>query len=234
VAVSETVARAGDLSVGSVVQAQLADATKAQLRVVAVYGSSNGLGDVILSHALALSHAVAPLDDAVFVTGADRPPVSRALKTLVAKTPNAVILSRPAYLKRVGAQDESRLRADWVVVALMITVAILGAFNTGAMAAAERRGELGLARLNGATRSQIANALALEAAAISLVAISIGTIVAFASLINADDDPLGGALALPWRELGLVLAGGVALGLLGTLVPATLVARTHVTVHGES
>jgi putative ABC transport system permease protein len=116
----------------------------------------------------------------------------------------------------------------------MIAVAILGAFNTGAMAAAERRGELGLARLNGATRSQIANALALEAAAISLVAISIGTIVAFASLINADDDPLGGALALPWRELGLVLAGGVALGLLGTLVPATLVARTHVTVHGES
>jgi putative ABC transport system permease protein len=234
VAVSETVARAGDLSVGSVVQAQLADAAKAQLRVVAVYGNSNGLGDVILSRALAMSHAVAPLDSAVFVAGGDKPPVSRALKEQVANTPTAVALPRPAYLERVDARDEGRLHAQWVVVALMIAVAIMGAFNTGAIAVAERRGELLLARLSGATGSQIAGALTLEAAATSLVAIVVGTVVAFASLINAADDPTGGSLAIPWHDLGLVLGGGVALGLLGMLVPAALVARTPVTVHGGS
>jgi putative ABC transport system permease protein len=88
------------------------------------------------------------------------------------------------------------------------------------MAAAERRGELMLARLSGATRSQIAGSLTLEAVATSLVAIAIGTIVAFVSLVHANDDPTGGPIAVPWRQLGLVLAGGLGLGLLGMLVPA--------------
>src|SRR5581483_11915887 len=82
VAVSETVARAGDLTVGSVVQAQLADASKVRLRVVAVYGNANGLGDVILPHALALSHAVAALDTAVFMTGGDTHAGAEALADL--------------------------------------------------------------------------------------------------------------------------------------------------------
>jgi putative ABC transport system permease protein len=225
VAVSETVARAGDLSIGSVLQARLADGTKAQLHVAAVYADSNGFGDVLLPHALALSHATAPLDSAVFVSGGDGTTVSDALKQLAAKTPSALTLSRAAYLGRVKAQAQENVRAQWVIVALMIAVAVMGAFNTGAMAAAERRGELLLARLNGATKSQIAGALTLEAAAMSLVAIVIGMTVALAALVHADDDPTGGPLAVPWSQLGLVLAGGAALGLVGMLIPAALVGR---------
>jgi putative ABC transport system permease protein len=217
IAVSETVARAGRLSLGSVLQARLADATKARLRVVAIYDDSIGFGDVLLPHALALSHAVAPLDSAVFVAGGDG---SGALADVVARVPSAVDLSRPAYLQRVEIQNEDNVRAQWVIVALMVAVAIMGAFNTGVMAAAERRGELMLARLSGATRSQIAGSLTLEAVATSLVAIAIGTIVAFVSLVHANDDPTGGPIAVPWRQLGLVLAGGLGLGLLGMLVPA--------------
>jgi hypothetical protein len=79
------------------------------------------------------------------------------------------------------------------------------------MAAAERRHQ-----------AQVAGAVTLEAAATSLVAIVIGSIVAFASLTHAADDPTGGLLAIPWRQLSLVLGGGIALGLLSMIVPAAL------------
>src|SRR5262249_29292475 len=55
IAVSETLARAG-ARLGRVVHARLADGTPALLRVVAVYDRANGLGDIVLSHALALAH----------------------------------------------------------------------------------------------------------------------------------------------------------------------------------
>jgi putative ABC transport system permease protein len=227
VAISETLARAGGLSVGGVLHARLADATEARLRVVAIYANANGFGDVILPHALALSHAVAPLDRAVFVAGGDAPAVAHALAEVVRETPSAVALSRSGYLQRVEAGGRDQVRAQWVVVSLMIAVAIMGAFSTGAMAAAERRGELALARLNGASRVQIAGALTLEAAAASLVAVVVGTVVALASLTHAGDDPTGGPLAVPWGQLALVVGGGLALGLLGVLVPAALVGRVR-------
>jgi putative ABC transport system permease protein len=113
----------------------------------------------------------------------------------------------------------------------MIAVAIMAAFNTGAMAAAERRGELLLARLTGATRTQVAAALTLEALVAVLVGIAVGVAVALGSLVHAPDDPDGGPLAIAWHSFGLVLAGGLVLGLVGMLVPAALVGRVRITEH---
>jgi putative ABC transport system permease protein len=223
IAVSDTLAEAGGVRVGSVLHARLADATPAALRVVAIYRRANGLGDIVLPHELALAHAAAALDSAVFLTGA------QDLRAVARAVPAVEVRSRAAYLDGVRAEGQDAARAQWVIVALMILVAVMAAFNTGAMAAAERRRELVLARLSGATRAQVIGALTLETLVTTVTGIGVGVAVVLASLSRAGSDPHGGPLVVPWGQAAIVVGGAVALGLVGTLVPAALVGRARLT-----
>jgi putative ABC transport system permease protein len=229
IAVSETLADEGDVRLGQVLNARLADATPTRLRVMAVYRRANGLGDVVLPRRLALAHATAALDSAVFVAGGRDPEVARGLDAIVRAVPTAVERSRGDYFDDVETQGQENAKAQWVLVALMIAISAMAAFNTGAMAAAERRRELALARLGGATRRQVIGALTLEAIVTTLAGIAVGLAVALAVLSRVGDDPSGGPLVIPWDQAGLVVAGAAALGLIGSLVPAALVGRARLT-----
>jgi putative ABC transport system permease protein len=105
----------------------------------------------------------------------------------------------------------------------------MAAFNTGTLAAAERRRELVLARLAGATRRQVIGSLTIEATVTTLTGIAVGAAVALASVARVGDDPAGGPLTIPWGQAGLVLAGAAAVGLTGTLIPAALAGRARLT-----
>jgi putative ABC transport system permease protein len=228
IAVSDALAGHG-ARIGRVLEARLADGTPARLRVVAIYRRANGLGDVVLPRPLAREHATAALDSAVFVAGGRDRAVARGLDAIARATPTAVVRSRTAYLHDVRAQDQENAKAQWVVVALMIAIAVMAAFNTGALAAAERRSELVLARLGGATRGQVIGSLTLEALVTTLAGIGVGAVVVLVSLSRVGDDPSGGSLAIPWGQAGLVVGGAAALGLIGTLVPMALVGRARLT-----
>jgi putative ABC transport system permease protein len=228
VAVSDTLAGDG-ATVGSVFDARLADGTPAQLHVAAVYHRANGMGDVVLPRQLALAHATAALDSAVFVSGG--PGVVHGLDAIADRIPTVSVVSRADYLSQVRAAGLDAARAQWVIVALMIGIAVMAAFNTGAMAATERRRELTLARLVGATRSQMVASLVLESLVTTLVGIAIGLVVTLAALAYHGSDPHGGALVIPWGPAGLVAAAGLALGLVSTLLPAALVARRPASAH---
>jgi putative ABC transport system permease protein len=228
VAVSETVARAGGLHVGDVLHALMADATPESLRVAAIYRRANGLGDVVLAHGLALAHAAAALDAEVFV-GRGGPSVERGLRAIVRRVPTALLRSRSAFLGDVRVADEQNARAQWLIAALMIGIAMMAAFNTGAMAAAERRRELVLARLSGATRRQVVGALTLESLLIALAGVGVGVGIVFASLASAGSDPTGGPLVVPLGQAALVLGGAGMLGVIGMLVPAAVIGRVRLT-----
>jgi putative ABC transport system permease protein len=226
VAVSETVARRGRLTVGSTLRVRLADATPARLRVTAVYRRANGLGDVVLPRALALAHATAPLDDAVFVAG-HRRTMRDGLDAVTRSTPTVAILTRRAYLDAVDTQTSEDAHSQWVIDTLMILIATMAAFNAGATAAAERRRELGLARLVGARRAQVMRSVTLESALATLAGTLVGGAVALISLSGAESDPAGGPLAIPSRQTVLVLGGAAVLGLAAALLPATLIHRSR-------
>jgi putative ABC transport system permease protein len=227
IAVSEKLAKAG-ASLGRTVHARLADGTRALLRVAAVYDSANGFGDIVLPHATGLAHATAPLDTVVFVAG-HGPAIDRGLASITRSVPTAVVESRAEFLGEVKAQGEDQARAQWVIVALMILIAAMAAFNTGAMAAAERRRELALARLAGASRAQAIGAVTLESLLATLTGLLAGAGIVAASLAEAGHDPTGGSLMIPLGQAGLVLGGAVALGLLGTLLPAAVIASAPLT-----
>jgi putative ABC transport system permease protein len=229
VAVSNTLAGKGGVSLGRVLHARMADATPARLRVVAIYHRANGIGDIVLPRESALTHAVAALDSAVFVAAGRNAELARGLDAIVRAVPTAVVRSPAAYLGDVRAQGQETARAQWVIVALMIAISVMAAFNTGAMAAAERRRELVLARLCGASRAQVVGALTLESLLTTLAGIGVGIAVVLTSLAGAGSDPNGGPLVVPWGQASLVLGGGFVLGLIGTLVPAALVGRARLT-----
>lgn len=222
VAVSDTLARTGGVRLGRILNARLADATPAQLRVVAIYRRANGLGDLVLPHQLALQHATAALDSAVFIS-AHRDGFAHGLQAIVRAVPTAVLRSRTGYLTSVKAQGQQNARVQWAVAALMIIVAVMAALNTGAMSAAQRRRELVLARLCGATRGQLIRAVSLESIFTTVAGVAVGAIVVVASLAGVGSDPTGGPLVIPWGQAGLVLAGGATLGLVGMLLPAAVV-----------
>jgi putative ABC transport system permease protein len=230
IAVSETLAHDG-ARLGRTLYARLADGTPARLRVVAVYDSANGFGDVVLPQALALAHATAPLDSAVFVAG-HGPAADRGLASITRSVPTAVIESRADFLGEVKAQGEDQARAEWVIVALMILIAAMAAFNTGAMAAAERRRELVLARLAGASRVQVIGAVTLESLLATVAGLAVGAGIVVASLAEAGSDPTGGTLAVPLGQAGLVVGGAIALGLVGTLLPAAVIGCAPLTALG--
>lgn len=225
IAVSKRLTEDGGVGLGDVLRARMADASPARLRIVAVYDRPNGMGDIVLPRALALAHATAPLDAVVFVVGGSE----ARLRELQRAVPTAVVRSRADYLDDVDAQGQDVAKGQWVIVALMLLVSAMAVLNTGAMAAADRRRELVLARLAGATRRQVGDALVLEAIVTTLVGLAAGAGIALASLAAAASDPLGGPIAIPWGQAGLVLAGGAALGLVGMLLPAAILGRARLT-----
>jgi putative ABC transport system permease protein len=225
IAVSRTIANAGHVGVGDDVSARLADGIPARLRIVAVYRRAGGLGDLVLSPELARAHALTPVDAAVFVAGARSAATVRGLRAIAARVPGATVLDRPAYLAQVRTADRQQADSEWVIDALMVLVATLAAFNAGATAAAERRRELGLARLAGATGGQLARALTAEALFATGAGLIAGALVVLASFADAGHDPTGGSLAVPIGQAALVLGGAALLGVTGQLVPAALSRR---------
>jgi hypothetical protein len=58
-----------------------------------------------------------------------------------------------------------------------------------------------------------------ETVVTTLAGIAVGVAVTLAPLARVGDDPSGGRLVIPSAQAALVLAGAVALGLVGTLTP---------------
>ncbi|MDA0181638.1 ABC transporter permease [Solirubrobacter phytolaccae] len=220
IAVSTRLAEAGDVELGATLSARMADAGPRRLRVVAIYERALGMGDIVLPRALALEHATAPLDSAVFVRGhAD------------VEFPTVERLTRADYFRALDSELEDGAQVQWVVAALMLLMAAMAVFNSGAMAAAERRPELVLARLAGATRGQITRAQTIEALATTAVGIVGGVAIVMASLAGIGNDAQAGTLVVPLGQTAFVLALGATLGLLGTLLPAALLGRARLTAN---
>ncbi|MPZ82744.1 MAG: FtsX-like permease family protein [Actinophytocola sp.] len=112
-----------------------------------------------------------------------------------------------------------------------IVIAIFGVVNTLALSVLERRRELGVLRAVGASRRLVRRAVRLESLVIcgygGLAGIAVG--VLFGAVMQ--HVMLGRALfeiTVPYAQLGVALAGMVAVGVLAALWPARRAARTDV------
>jgi putative ABC transport system permease protein len=229
VALSQSAADTFGVGVGGTVAMHLGDGTPITPRVVAVYGSGLGFGDVTLPHDVVVAHTTSRLDTVLLVgvaPHADLGAVDTALRAAIRPYPTVGVTDRAAF---TAAQDAALVGQN--TVSLVLNLVLLGyiaiaVVNTLVLATAARAREFALLRLVGATRRQVRAMLRGEARIVIVAAIGLGSLTALPPLVGISIGQAGTALPTvpPLAYLG-ILAVAIGLGWCSITVPARFAMR---------
>lgn len=116
------------------------------------------------------------------------------------------------------------------LLAVAVFIALIGVTNTLSLSVLERQRENAMLRAIGLTRKQLRLTLAVEGLLIALVGTGLGVVLGTVYGWAGSAAALGTfgdiALAVPWRDLGLVLVVAVLAGLVASVLPARRATRT--------
>ncbi|MET9854136.1 ABC transporter permease [Streptomyces sp. NPDC006450] len=207
-AVSELAADQLNLKPGSPLSLTLGDGTPVTLTVSAVYARGLGFGDVTLPHGLVAAHVDDPLASSVLVAG---PLMREALASAVRDHPGVAVLSAAeadgARAERQAAGSEINLLA----MGLVLAFTAIAVANTLAMSTGERLREFAMLRLAGATRRQVRGMLRVEALAVLLMGVVLGSGISLAVLTAFSVGMTGAAAAVVLPLVYGVVVGGAGL-----------------------
>ncbi|WP_223407477.1 ABC transporter permease [Occultella gossypii] len=116
------------------------------------------------------------------------------------------------------------------MLAVSVVIALVGVANTLSLSVLERRRESALLRAMGLTRGQLRGMMAVEGVMIAGAGAALGIIAGLgfgwagtAVMLSSVGEV---TLAVPWRDLGMVVVIALVAGLLASVVPARTAART--------
>ena len=116
------------------------------------------------------------------------------------------------------------------LLAVAVVIALVGVANTLSLSVLERRRESATLRAIGLSRRQLRRMLAIEGMLIAGIGAVLGTGLGLlygwvgAATLLTTVGPV--TLAVPWRDLGIVLVVALAAGLLASVLPGRAAART--------
>ncbi|MFD8427638.1 ABC transporter permease [Streptomyces coelicoflavus] len=231
---SMAVAERWGMEVGDRVRTRLADGREVTLRVAATYAALPGEDVAYLPERFAGTGLFAR-DGLVrraalsLTPGTDRRVALARVRTVLAGS-GARLTTRDGLVAAEAAQarrlTETRQRSTAVIVVLFCFVAIL---NTLVMATADRRRDLTVLGLAGATPRQVLHFFVAEALLVTAVGVTLALLAAGVNLLG-----LGAALhqlfgtapvVVPWAAVGAVTAASACLAVLGTVVPVASALR---------
>ncbi|MFC9325142.1 FtsX-like permease family protein [Kitasatospora sp. NPDC057015] len=223
VAVSRLAADTAKVTVGSLLPVTLGDGAAVPLRVVAVYEHGLGFGDLILPQGVVTAHADNPLASSVLVSGTA---TGDELRAAAAAFPAVRVLDRSRADAARSAQAGTQAQVNYVAMGLIIAFTGIAIVNTLVMATAARRREFALLRLVGTTGRQVRAMLRWETLTVVLLAVALGTAVAYVTLTAYSTGMTGASApyAPPLTYLGVVCAAA-ALAFTATALPARLALR---------
>lgn len=201
------------------------------LRVAGVYRDySNDRGTVTVDRALfrRLFRMEGAVSLAVRLEPGVAPEEARRRLLAAASGRYALRVQTNAALREAAlALFDRTFAVTWALEAVAIAVAVLGVFSTLLALVLERRREIALLRVLGASAARVARAVRLEAAALSSLGVVLGVAAGAAMglilvhVINRQSFGWTIRTDVPW----LFLAGALALVLLATLAAASRPAR---------
>ncbi|MFJ4738964.1 ABC transporter permease [Streptomyces sp. NPDC088775] len=218
VAVDTTLAEAADLRTGDRLALWLPDGTRANPKVVAVYGRGLGTSLVTLPAADLRSRTTSPYATDILVRAT--PAAAGKLSAL------GTVTDASGY---AAAQDEDREISAWantVMAAVLGGFAAIAAVNTLVMTVLDRRRELTMLRLVGSTRRQVMGMIRWEALLVTVVGAALGTAIALATLFPMTRGLMGESPYIPPLLYGSFVAVTIGLGLLAAMLPARAALRT--------
>ncbi|MFR9723342.1 FtsX-like permease family protein [Streptomyces sp. MS19] len=223
-------ARAEGRRIGDTVPLRLGDGTRVTPVLVATVDSRRGYETALLPADVLAAHTDTGLVPQILVTaapGTDTGDLAASLSALSADHPGLRVADRDALGSARAEQDRTQASMAFLVVAMVVGYATISLVNAQILATGERRRELALHRLVGATRRQVTRMMAVEslltaAAGIALGALTAACVLAPASLsINGTPFPHGSPLIL-----ATVLTAATALTLATTLLATRAALRT--------
>ncbi|MFD7491678.1 FtsX-like permease family protein [Streptomyces sp. NPDC059832] len=217
VAVDTTLADTADVRTGDRLALRLPDGTKANPKVVAVYGRGLGTSLVTLPAADLKTHMTSPYATDILVRAT--PAAAQELTAL------GTVTDSSGY---AAAQDKDRELNAWantVMAAVLGGFAAIAAINTLVMTVLDRRRELTMLRLVGSTRSQVMGMIRWEALLVTVAGVALGTGIAMATLFPMMKGLTGESPYIPPVLYGSFVAATVGLGLLAMVVPARAALR---------
>ncbi|MFG1806044.1 ABC transporter permease [Streptomyces sp. NPDC049040] len=226
VAVDTLLAGTAEVGVGDRISLWLGDGGTLRPRVVAVYGRGLGLGSLLLPRAVVAPHAASAFDTEVLVhdrAGADAGAVGRDLGRL--GVPGLRVTDRAGYRAEADRDLELNAWANRVMAAVLGGFAAVAAVNTLVMTVLDRRREVALLRLTGATRRQVLGMLRGEAVLVAVAGLAIGAGIAWITLVPIARGLTGAAPYVPPATAALLAGGALVLTLAATALPARAILR---------
>jgi putative ABC transport system permease protein len=219
IALSTTVA--GSATIGSTRTLWLGDGTEIDPRVVAIYRSGQGFGDVLLPRAQIADHTTnGAYDDYLLIRGKVNVQPVIAHYFGVHATPTS------SYSAALTEQTRRNGLVGLLAAGAIALFILIGVITTLAVATASRRRELALLRLIGATRGQVMHMLRLETAIVLGTGTLVGALVAAVTLLTFGGAVTGiSALSTP-PTLCAAILGTIALaGGCAVILPARSLLR---------
>ncbi|WP_326765581.1 ABC transporter permease [Streptomyces sp. NBC_01591] len=217
VAVDTTLADTADLRTGDRLALRLPDGTKANPKVVAVYGRGLGTSFVTFPAADLKDRMTSPYATDILVRAT--PAAAQKLTAL------GTVTDSSGY---AAAQDKDRELNAWantVMAAVLGGFAAIAAVNTLVMTVLDRRRELTMLRLVGSTRRQVMGMIRWEALLVTVAGAALGTAIALATLFPMMKGLTGESPYIPPALYGTFVAATVGVGLAATMVPARAALR---------
>ncbi|MGW3911440.1 ABC transporter permease [Streptomyces sp. NPDC005070] len=215
IAIDRTLATSAKAGIGDRLPLYLPDGTRVSPEVVAVYGRGLGLAAVTMDRASLAAHVTSGFDGTLLVRGGD----ARAL------APLGKVTDAFGYAVERNTDSELNAWANYTMAAVLGGFAAVAAANTLVMTVLDRRRELGMLRLVGATRIQVMRMLRWEGLLVATAGVVLGTIIAVATLIPMTRGLTGESPYIPPLTYGAFAAAAVGLGLLAVSLPARAVLR---------
>ncbi|MFE2298798.1 FtsX-like permease family protein [Streptomyces sp. NPDC059445] len=215
IAIDKTLATSAHVGIGDRLPLYLPDGTKARPEVVAVYGRGLGLPAVTMDRASLATHVTSGFDSTLLVRGGDAGALA-----LLGKVTDA-----SGYAAARNTDSELNVWANYTMAALLGGFAAVAAANTLVMTVLDRRRELGMLRLVGATRLQVMRMLRWEGLLVATTGVLLGTTIAVTTLIPMTRGLTGESPYIPPLLYGVFAATAIGLGLLAVTLPARAVLR---------
>ncbi|MER5929683.1 FtsX-like permease family protein [Streptomyces sp. NPDC002054] len=234
VAVADKTAKKDGLSVGSVLQVQYEDGTKAQLKVGAVYKELEGLlSPYLIDDKVLAAHSEDQYIPEVYVNtvGGESKAAEKAVIDALGNNPAITVATQQDMRNEMGGMVNMALNIMYGLLGMALIISVLGVVNTLAMSVFERTQEIGMLRAIGLDRGRVKNMIRLESVVISLFGAALGVVVgvflAWAGGTTFSKSIPGYELVLPWDRIGLFLLLAALVGVLAAMWPARSAARLN-------
>jgi putative ABC transport system permease protein len=223
IAVDADAAKSRDAQMGSEVNLILGDGAHVTARVVAVYARGLGFGSVVLSRDLAARHTTTGLDQRLLIRTDGTAAARRGLTAFAAAHPGLILGDDTTD----GPGLPPELWINVAVLGVLLGYLLLGIANKLVASTLQRRSELAVLQLIGATPRQLRSMTRRESALVCVAALGAGVAVSALPLAFLGT----GFLHRPWPAgpvwlLPAVAAVVVAIAFLAVELPTRRALRT--------